>query len=194
MIDNIHSIVQSTGLPSIFITEKQQRGDTFGERFANAFEHVFSLGYDKVLAVGNDCLTISKQDILTAANMLQTTPSVFGASTDGGAYIIGLQRNVFQKETFENIAWQTPSTFIELVQFVENQGVASAFLSPKSDIDSVFDWKKNLPTVSIFLRKKLLQLLDFGLSLPSIYAHLPINNHFLTSSFALRAPPFLNFS
>jgi uncharacterized protein len=190
LINHTRKLAKSTQLPLFIFSEKQQRGDTFGERFANAFEDIYALGFQSVIAVGNDCLTLSKYDILTAASQLQTTPLVLGATTDGGAYLVGLDRCVFQKKAFQNIEWQTNVTCENIVQFVGNQGFKSVFISKKSDLDSVADWQKTLQTVSSFLRKKLNQILHIPAPILSAAAILPINNRFLSASIAFRAPPF----
>ena len=70
MVNHIKKLTAKTKLPVFFFSEKQQRGDTFGERFANAFEDVFALGYQNVIAIGNDCLTVSTADILSGTELL----------------------------------------------------------------------------------------------------------------------------
>jgi uncharacterized protein len=189
LIQHAHDLAQKTALPLFFFSEKQQRGDTFGERFANAFQDIFDKGYQGVIAIGNDCLTLSENDLLAAATLLQKDPSVLGATTDGGAYLIGLDKSAFQKSAFQDIQWQTNTTLKSIVQFVENQALTVCFLSEKSDIDHLSDWKKTLQSVTLILRKKLLQLLNIALPTPAVRAFLPINDHFLSASIALRAPP-----
>lgn len=197
MVNHVKKLAIKSQLPVFFFSEKQQRGASFGERFANAFDDVFAQGYEQVIAIGNDCLSVSTADILAAANVLKTPLSsnsrdvsaVLGSTTDGGAYLIGFQREVFQKEAFQNIHWQTESVFDELVLFVENQRFNTCFLSQKSDIDHVSDWKQVLETFPISLKKSLLQLLYFRLPIPSVKDIFPINFSFLKGAIALRAPP-----
>jgi uncharacterized protein len=190
MVNHVKKLATQTRLPVFFYSETQQRGDTFGERFANAFDDIFAKGFEHVIAVGNDCLMVSTDDILDAAKALETTPSVFGATTDGGAYCIGLDKTVFQKDAFQNIHWQSNFTLEKLIQFVEIQAFETFLLPIKSDIDSVSDWQKTLKAVAVLLRKKLLQLINIYFSKLLISTYLPINNRFLTGSIALRAPPF----
>lgn len=200
LVNHAKKLTAKTQLPVFFFSEKQQRGDSFGERFANAFEEVFAMGFDHVISIGNDCLTVSTSDILTAAKSLKTTPltqsvipqggAVFGSTNDGGAYLIGLDKSIFQKNDFQNINWQTHSTFSELVQFVEKQAFIPFFLSEKSDIDNLVDWKKTLQVVSTTIKKTLLRLFNIGAPIPLARAFLPINDRFLSTSLALRAPPF----
>ena len=58
--------IESTGLPFFHFTEKEQLGNTFGERFAHAFASLFALGYTKVISVGNDSPNLTAQHILKA--------------------------------------------------------------------------------------------------------------------------------
>ena len=190
LINHAKNLTAKTQLPVFFFSEKQQWGDSFGERFANAFEDVFAMGFQNVISIGNDCLTISVSDILDAADALQTTPSVLGATNDGGAYLIGLSQSVFQKNDFQNIKWQTSSTFLDIVQFIEKQAFTPFLLSQKSDIDNLIDWKKTLQVVSTTIKKTLLRLFRIGSPTTLVRAFLPINDRFLSTSIALRAPPF----
>ncbi|MBL7816720.1 MAG: DUF2064 domain-containing protein [Saprospiraceae bacterium] len=189
LIQHVKRLAVQTQLPVFFISEKEQRGISFGERFANAFEDIFQKGFERVVAIGNDCLFLTKQDILSAAKALETTPSVLGATEDGGAYLIGFQKNRFQKQTFENIAWQSENTFLELVDFFKSQDCSTYFLSKKSDIDIYADWHKTLQKVGFYIKKQLIRLFDIGFA-PQAYCFLtPINALFLNTFLALRAPP-----
>jgi uncharacterized protein len=189
LINRSKKIAVKTGLPTFFFSEKQQRGNTFGERFANAFEDVFALGFERIVAIGNDCLTVETSDILAAAEALQRDPSVLGNTTDGGVYLIGFQKSFFQKKAFQNIEWQTKGTFNKIVQFIENQEITPVLLSEKSDIDNRFDLQKVLTKVAVFIQKILIRLLQIGQSTPSKRAIFRLNHRFLTGSTPLRGPP-----
>ena len=189
LVNHVRKLATKTDLPVFFFSEKQQRGNTFGERFANAFDDVFSLGFQNVIAIGNDCLTVSMDDILDASKALETTPSVLGATCDGGVYLIGFQKSIFEKTAFQNIHWQTDYVFNELVQFIENQSFEPVFLTTKSDIDHVCDWQQVLKTVAFSIKKTLSLLLYFFLPMLSTKAVLPINFAFLNGAKAQRAPP-----
>lgn len=189
MVNHAKKLATKTDLPVFFFSEKQQRGTTFGERFANAFDDIFNLDFENVIAIGNDCLTVSTDDILKASNALETVPSVLGATNDGGAYLIGFQKSVFQKNVFQNIHWQTDFVFNELVQFIENQNFTPSLLAIKSDIDRISDWKNALETLPFLVKKILTRLLYFFLPMPAAKAVLPINFAFLNGAKAQRAPP-----
>ena len=188
-IKNTRQILRGLDLPVFTISENLQRGDSFGERLQNAFQDVFDKGFTNVIAIGNDCLTMSKLDILTAADALKTAPSVLGATNDGGAYLIGFQKIVFQKNVFQSLSWQTNAVFSELTLLASE----TIFLEQKSDINRVSDWQKTLETVCVFLKKILTRLLYFVLPMPSVRTIFPINSAFLHGPMSLRAPPVCRF-
>ena len=58
--------VRASGLPVFHYHEGNQKGQTFGERMANAFQEVFALGFEAVISVGNDSPELARtnwQDI-----------------------------------------------------------------------------------------------------------------------------------
>jgi uncharacterized protein len=189
LINRSKKIVSKTDLPTFFFSEKEQQGRTFGERFANAFSAVFALGFERVIAIGNDCLTLETADILTAARALKTTPSVLGETSNGGAYLIGFHKSIFQKKAFQNIDWQTKDVFNQLIQFIDNQESTPFFLNKKSDINQRSDWQKVLPKVALHVKKALLKLLQIHPLKASVSTSLPINYQFLAVTYTLRAPP-----
>ncbi|CAN0575163.1 unnamed protein product, partial [Ectocarpus sp. 12 AP-2014] len=46
--------VKRTKQPYFHISEKEQTGNSFGERFTNAIQTVFDKGYEHIITVGND--------------------------------------------------------------------------------------------------------------------------------------------
>ncbi len=185
---NLNTALNS-GLPVFQITEKEQRGTTFGERLANAFEDVFNKGFQNVIAIGNDCLGLTTTELISTSNTLQTTPSVLGATERGGAYLIGLNKNVFDKNLFSGINWQTPSTFNELLGYVKIQNVRFALLITKRDINSFTDWQKVIPSLSTHLKNQVLSLFKIGEKTVSCYAFPIFDSLRSKLSIGLRAPP-----
>jgi uncharacterized protein len=150
----------ATGLPVFQITEKQQRGENFGERLSNACQDVFNKGYDSVIAIGNDCLDISTKNLNDTAEKLLENPLVLGETKDGGVYILGLQRDTFQQLDFSTIAWQTAHVFQQLIVFAEKCAISPSLLDKKADFDTPFDFIKIIETASFRLKKLFLRLLN----------------------------------
>ena len=80
-----------------WLCRPQCEGD-LGQRMAGAFEDSFREGSPATVIIGSDCPTL-KPDVLAAAfDSLKKNPVVFGPATDGGYYLIGLERggNVYR--------------------------------------------------------------------------------------------------
>ncbi len=184
MIEHTRTVVQETNLSYYFITEKQQVGANFGEKLSNAFETVFSKGYNNVIAIGNDCLTLTSDQLITAAQQLENTPSVLGPTTDGGVYLMGFKKEVFSKKAFQKIDWQTENVFSQLSLLNKN----IKLLPLLSDIDSAFDLTQQLNCIHIRLKKAILSII----AEISNYIQKPISTIVLKvylSLKSLRAPP-----
>lgn len=54
LITQTRKIAEASGVDVVWIDESRQRGDTFAERFTNAFSDVMAMGYGKVISIGND--------------------------------------------------------------------------------------------------------------------------------------------
>lgn len=92
-----------------------QHGAGFGARITNAFYDVFALGYDQAVMVGNDCPTITCNEITDAFTALEQGFAVAVAPTyDGGAYIIGIAADGFSPTIFAELPWQTDVLFAAL--------------------------------------------------------------------------------
>lgn len=188
-IQTVCTIANQTAIPLFVITEKNQRGSTFGERFAHAFEDIYKQGFDKVIAIGNDCLTISVQDILHAAKHIEANKSVIGPSQDGGAYLIGIHKSAFQKQAFCDIYWQSAFTLSNLKDYLEEQKCDTILLSEKADIDTVSDWSTILNAIPSLIKKEILRLFTIGAKKLTDSFNIFITNCYYATNKSLRAPP-----
>jgi uncharacterized protein len=177
----------ATGLPVFHITEKQQIGNNFSERLSHAFQDIFSKGFDSVMAIGNDCLDMSVKNLTYAAEKLLKNPLILGETQDGGVYILGFQRDTFQKLDFSKITWQTAHVFEQLTNFAKKLGILPLLLSKKVDFDTSFDFIKILKTVSFRLKKLFLRLLKDGVP-PSFYFGFWLQTSYYEIFQPLRAP------
>lgn len=85
-----------------------QRGGSFGRRLRNAVADTFSLGYRRVVVVGNDTPALSATLCRQGLDALAAGDSrtvVLGPARDGGYYLIGLNR--FDERAFTDIPWKT---------------------------------------------------------------------------------------
>jgi uncharacterized protein len=178
-------ILRGLEVPFFMISDDAQRGNSFGERLQNAFSDIFDKGFQQVIAIGNDCLDLNKTHILQAIEGLKTTPSVFGATTDGGVYLLGFQKIYFKDFNLKNISWQTNKVFNELTQLADNQHFTLEILS---DIDNTNDLIEFLKNTSQSIKNTLVSLLKKQEPKP-LFSVKNYIRQYLLSIKSLRAPP-----
>jgi hypothetical protein len=147
--------VKKTGLPFFHIAEQDQKGETFGQRFCNAIDQLFSLGYDQLITLGNDTPQISFRDILEAESKITLNTLVLGPSMDGGFYMMGLHKVHFNKAAFLCLPWQSRNLLNGMVSLNMLSELEIAFLRPLFDFDS----EKDLLRYNQFLKGADLQIL-----------------------------------
>jgi uncharacterized protein len=178
-------ILRGLDVPFFVISDDAQRGSSFGERLKNAFSDIFDKGFQQVIAIGNDCLDLNETHILEAIEGLKTTPSVFGATNDGGVYLLGFQKDFFNNFDLKNISWQTDKVFLELTQLADNQHFTIGTLS---DIDNANDLIFFLKNTSQSFKNTLIALLKKQEPKPLISVKNYIRQYLLSIKL-LRAPP-----
>ena len=134
------------------IFEKRlQFGNDLGQRMMNAFELLFSEGYDSVCIIGSDCISLAKRDIEAAFSILSKHDLVIGPSTDGGYYLLGM--NKLHRLFFEDKIWSTDAVLPVTINNANQLYLTYEMLQTLSDIDTEEDWKN--------ARKDLLHLLNY---------------------------------
>jgi hypothetical protein len=108
--------------------EPQCEGN-LGDRLATAFAE----GASRTIIVGTDCPELSARCALEAFTSLDNHDVVLGPATDGGYYLIGLNRPV--PELFQGIAWGTSSVCAQTQRIANERGLSVALLAPLSDVD-----------------------------------------------------------
>jgi glycosyltransferase A (GT-A) superfamily protein (DUF2064 family) len=188
--------VDKTGLPVFVFDEQNQRGDSFGERFSNAFADVFASGYDHIIAVGSDTPELSFEHILAAEKKLSEKNSdvVLGPATDGGTWLMAISASAFQYEIFSDFAWRSRRLLKELMNHY-SVNYSIDLLHPLNDVDDASDVYQFLRTESgntdvlslIYALKSLFQKARLILKSSSF----SFKSTFVLSGHALRGPPYL---
>ena len=131
--------VESTGLDYFHFTEKEQYGLNFGERLANSIQEVFDKGYESVICLGNDTPLLTISLIQDAAAALETGKVVKGKSLDGGVYLIGLHKNLFDHTSFQALPWQSSALAVAFHKYIASQNQRLLVLEALADIDTEQD-------------------------------------------------------
>ena len=195
LIHQSSTVLRESGFPVFHYHEENQTGNTFGERIANACYEVFSLGYKAVITVGNDCPEMGKLNWRSIRQELAAGKCVVGPSLRKGAYLIGITKEVFNKEGFQHLPWQTNKLLDALLIFCTCQQDKPYVLASLRDINSWHDLKKLLKSshLSSYVRRVILSLLSSKLTLLTKRL-----GHFLTSPILsdspFRAPPTAPFT
>ncbi|WP_298310485.1 DUF2064 domain-containing protein [uncultured Aquimarina sp.] len=134
-------VVESSGLPFFVFTEKRQTGKTFGERFVNAIQATYDLGFENIITIGNDTPHLKKHHLLESAKQLQNNKFVLGPSVDGGFYLMGLHKSQFNINTFLKLPWQSKHLAKSISFLIKNTEIEVAQLEVLYDIDTVDDLK-----------------------------------------------------
>lgn len=133
---NTSAVLQSTGLDVLVFDEHNQKGNSFGQRIANATQDAFNLGYKHLIIVGSDCPEIGTVDFNgIAQHLLQGTP-VVGGTGKGGAYLIGISQEQFNAKAFESLRWRSDFTCADLHHIFQHK-VAS--LQNLADLNNISD-------------------------------------------------------
>lgn len=155
--NRIYNELLKTGLDFFCYDESKQKGQTFAERYLNAFDDVFKMGYEKVISIGNDSPHLNSNHLHQAANDLDTKDMCFGPSYDGGFYLWGINRSCFDKETFSLLNWQSSTILEEITIDASKNKQNYSFLEElididnQSDIDLILSSDKRLSELVIFL-------------------------------------------
>jgi hypothetical protein len=116
---------------------RPQGHGNLGEKLKKAFDDAFSAGAQRVVTIGCDCPCLSKEHIGRAFDALYLKDLVLGPATDGGYYLIGIQRPL--DTLFEDIPWGTDKVFETTVSLAQQLGLSIEILEELHDVDRPAD-------------------------------------------------------
>lgn len=163
--------------PVIHIDETKQIGCSFGERLSNAFQGIFSEGYQYVICVGNDCQNLQLNWKAIAAD-LKAGKAVLGPDQRGGIYLLGISAATPIVGLLERIPWNTSYVFEELCDRIADTSV----LETRRDTNNFEDIQTDKELYQIFknfMTKNKHEVANSALITDTQIRHKP-----------LRAPPF----
>ena len=156
LISHAEQVTRQSGLPSFIFGPELQKGNAFGEKLGYAFESIFALGFENVIAIGNDCPELTPNDITTSALQLETHDAVIGPDAKGGLYLIGLNRYQFDLESFYLLPWESQQLATSFFRYLSAQNASVHVHSIKSDISTykemVLVLKKNITALRFKFR------------------------------------------
>ena len=189
LINRTHKIASSTYADVVVIDENLQKGKTFGERYANAFQEVFDLGYTKVISIGNDTPDLTSEVLQQSVERIQQDDMVVGPSTDGGIYLLGMRKDFFNANEFKALPWLQSTLFRTLVNGVYWKKAKTHYFNELSDIDTAHALHQFLySSDDVVLVEFILNHLSANTNRTYHLKSLSYSNEFSFSS-QLRGPP-----
>ncbi len=121
----------------------QEQGD-LGARMSVFFQQQFEFhgAESRVVLIGSDALWLTCEIVEEAFELLNTHDVVFGPSTDGGYYLVGLSKH--NKEVFTDIEWSTEKVLSQSLRRCESEGLKVAQLETLTDIDDENDLRREV--------------------------------------------------
>ena len=111
-----------------------------GDRLQSAFEKAFSLDYERIIAIGTDCIELDSRTIERALASLSSERSiVFGPSFDGGYYLVGMRSNL-GLSVFRSIPWSTSKVLEQSLDRAVSLDLEYTLLEEFNDVDTLEDW------------------------------------------------------
>lgn len=188
LIQSTLKMLETSGLEVHYFDETLQQGQGFGERFSNAFSALFDLGYERVIALGNDTFELGQIQWSEILHALDEGKTVLGPNTRGGAYLIALSRNQFNKAQFEALPWQKSSLFEALMSATSSQHLLGTCLDLNFLSDLLLAYKTASVRSSLWCVLKVL----FGSTMKSLQARVPSMESIANAGVkVLRGPPAL---
>ncbi|GAA0711551.1 hypothetical protein GCM10009430_01130 [Aquimarina litoralis] len=152
-------IVQGTGIPFFVCTERDQIGNSFGERFVNAIQNIYDRGYESVITIGNDTPHLQKHHLIESVKQLKNNNFVLGPSADGGFYLMGLHKSQFNKNTFLKLPWQSKNLAKSVSLLIKTSKIEVTQLEVLYDIDTLEDLK-TISKISFDLSKMIKAIIN----------------------------------
>ncbi len=120
-----------------------QVGKNLGDRLIHSLKTTIKTENSSVIIIGTDCPDLDAEILNQGFIQLQHHDLVLGGATDGGYYLIGLQK--FLPELFINIPWSSSEVSIETLNIAKEMGISYFLLPTLSDVDTAEDlevWEK----------------------------------------------------
>lgn len=122
-----------------------QTGVGLGDRLSMALsERFFFHRTDKIVVIGSDDPTLTRELIEHAFALLDSCEYVLGPATDGGYYLFGCRALSFDPIVFTDVDWGTSTVLASTLQRIAAMGRTVALLPERYDIDTGADLERYL--------------------------------------------------
>lgn len=152
LIKRTRTVLQAANYPVFEVDSAKQQGITPNARFDSAMNLIFEQGFEKIIAVGNDCPQLTTSDIKKAADLLETRSLVLGPDLRGGTYLFAIRKSEYKSQLVLSLPWGSSQFLNRMLHQMDLQQVA--FLDTLSDVNGLLD---DLQKAATQIRKALLK-------------------------------------
>jgi glycosyltransferase A (GT-A) superfamily protein (DUF2064 family) len=193
MNNHAQKIACQTPFPTFVFSGDAQCGVTFGEKLSHAIQSVFQKGFQRVITIGNDCFELNPQHLRLAAEQLKHHPLVIGPAKDGGTYLIGIKRDIFDTRAMLAFPWHGKKLLEAFISWADKHQISTFFLPEYEDADSAAVFKSILKHLAYTpFKHQILGVL--GLLVTPLHTRLiPMIRSLFTAMLFQRGPPALFF-
>lgn len=117
-----------------------QIGENLGEKMYQAFERIFSYGYEECLLIGTDVPELKAEYLKRAFDVLKEKDVVFGCTRDGGYYLVGMQTP--RKEVFAISSYGHSDVWKDTLKHLEENNISVGYTQTLDDMDTPEDLQK----------------------------------------------------
>jgi rSAM/selenodomain-associated transferase 1 len=115
-----------------------QGGGGLGCRMQRQLQRAFAAGCQQVVLIGSDLPSLEPGDLQQAFEHLEHSPLVLGPASDGGYWLIGLNRAAFDRcgaALMSGIAWGSDQVLASTLAAAASLNLPVALLREQSDLD-----------------------------------------------------------
>ncbi|HEY1233497.1 MAG TPA: TIGR04282 family arsenosugar biosynthesis glycosyltransferase [Candidatus Binatia bacterium] len=147
--------------PTRFEIFPQRGGVDLGARMQSIFATLFAKGYKRIVLIGGDLPPVPLSHFAQAFSYLDDPEprAVLGPSTDGGYYLIGLNRD--QPELLDRMTWSHDQVLTQTLARLISLDIKSHLLPTWRDIDTIDDVRCLQSTLASMTAKTARKTLSF---------------------------------
>ncbi len=172
------SEIKKSKIPYFVCTEKEQKGNSFGEKFSNAISEVLQQGFSNVITIGNDCPSLNAAILIDAKFHLENGTNVLGLNQNGGLYLCGIRSKQFNKTNWARLSWETTLIAEEVITTFAENSEEIYFLKELNEVNNAGELLYLYTHLKIELPIEVLRFLNtyFRFSASTNYANYSILN------------------
>ena len=119
-----------------------QGGGNLGCRMQRQLQQGFTGGAERIVLIGSDLPGLECRDLITALTILEADPLVFGPATDGGYWLIGMNRAGFERtgsRLMSGMGWGGAEVLAHTLAQAAQLDLEAVLLRQQRDLDNSDD-------------------------------------------------------